>query len=78
MKPKEHIVDDKGTGQEKAWTLLNGLLFHGFNGRVDELAIALGRSEEEIQELLRKGGVVDDDLTMKIRGIANERNVEIN
>ena len=77
MKAKEHIVDEKGSGQEKAWTQLNDLLFHGFNGRVDELAIALGRTEDEIQELLRKGGVVDDDLAMKIRGIAKERNVEI-
>lgn len=78
MKAKEQPVDDKGTGQSGAQRELNQLLSEGFDGSVDKLAIALGRDEAYVRELLRGGGgTIDDDLMMKIRGIANQRNVNL-
>ena len=75
MKAKEQPVDDKGTGQSGAQRELNQLLSEGFDGSVDKLAIALGRDETYVRELLNEGRTIDDDLMMKIRGIANQRNV---
>ena len=75
MEPKQQPVDDKGTGQTEAQRELNRLLFDGFNGRVDELAVALGRDEESLTQLLRRAGTVDDDLAMKVKGVAGERGI---
>jgi hypothetical protein len=77
MEAKQQPIDDSGTGQAEAQRELNRLLFDGFNGRVDELAIALGRDEEAVSQLLRKAGTIDDDLAMKVRGVAGERGVNL-
>lgn len=77
MEPKQQAVDDSGTGQGQAQKELNKLLFDGFNGRVDELAVALGRDEVALTDLLRKAGTIDDDLAMKVRGVAGERGISL-
>jgi hypothetical protein len=49
----------------------------GFGGDTFMLALALGREEEQIREMLDGNAEMDEDLEMKVRGIAQERNIEI-
>lgn len=54
------------------------LLYTGeFAEDVGKLALVLGRDRDEIERIINEGEPIDDDLEMKIRGIAQERNVEI-
>lgn len=54
------------------------LLYAGeFAEDVDKLALALGRNRDEIEGIINEGEPIDDDLEIKIRGIAQERGVEI-
>ena len=73
----ENIVDDQGTTQTDARNLLANLCEQGFNNNVGELALALGRPSDEISGMLGDNENIDDDLVMKIRGIAKERQIEI-
>lgn len=43
-----------------------------FSGNVEDLAFALGRPVEEVQDWLG-GGEIDDDAQMKINGLVKER-----
>ncbi|MEP6707578.1 MAG: hypothetical protein ABJC05_08665 [Pyrinomonadaceae bacterium] len=49
----------------------------GFEGSNEKLAIALGRSVEEVLGSTGGAETVDDDVVMKARGIAKERGIEI-
>ena len=51
---------------------LRDLCENWFNGNVSTTALALGRTESEIEGALA-GETVDEDLLMKIRGIKDER-----
>jgi plasmid maintenance system antidote protein VapI len=73
----ENIVDDRGTTQEKALEMLHALREDGFDGDVQKLAVVLGRDEEELNEMLDGEAEIDDDLVMKMRGIAQARDIEI-
>lgn len=77
MDKSENIVDDKGTTQEEAVELLENLSREGFDGDVNNLALALGRPVEEIEDFINGDETIDDDLVMKIRGIALQRGIEI-
>ena len=77
MNESENIVDDKGTTQDEAQELLANLCRDGFENDLDEAALALGRPREELEDFLSGDEEIDDDLTMKIRGIAQEREIEI-
>ncbi len=77
MSNSENIVDDKGTTQEQAIELLENLRREGFDGDVGDLALALGRPTEEIEDFLGGDEIIDDDLVMKIRGIAVQREIDI-
>ena len=57
--------------------LLKNYCDNGFNGDIREAGLTLGRTPEELQSMLRGDMVVDEDLEMKIRGIADERGIEI-
>ena len=57
--------------------LLRRFIDNGFKSDLGDPALALGRTTEELQDMLDGKMVVDDDLEMKIRGIAEERNFEI-
>lgn len=57
--------------------LLKNFCDNGFKGDVGETALVLGRTPEEIQSMLRGDMVVDEDLEMKIRGIADERGIDL-
>lgn len=77
METNDNTIDSMNTTDEQAHELLNNLCENGFAGDAEELALALGRDEEEIDELLSGEGTIDEDLLMKIRGIAQERGIEI-
>ena len=73
----ENIVDDQGTTQAQAHKMLENLLANGFDNDSNQLAMVLGRTPDEIRDILDKNDTIDDDLAMKIRGIANERDISI-
>lgn len=71
------VIDDIGTTEGKAKEILSDLLFNGFDNEIDLLAIALGRPTEELKEFLEGNQEIDNDLLMKMRGIAEERGITI-
>jgi len=73
----EQKVDDKGTDQEAAKQMLTALRDRGFEGDNEQFAVALGRSSEQVQGWLDGTETIDDDVVMKARGIALNRNVEV-
>ena len=73
----ENTIDDQGTTQEQALEMLHTLREDGFDGDIKELAVALGRNEEEINNIIDGEENIDEDLLMKIRGIAQVRGIEI-
>jgi plasmid maintenance system antidote protein VapI len=73
----ENIVDDQGTTQEQAQKMLEDFCNKGFNGEIGKAALVLGRPTEEIKNFLDGEETIDDDLAMKIRGIAQERGIDI-
>lgn len=77
MNSTDQTIDSEGTTQEEAQSLLSNLCENGFSGDVDLAALALGRESEEIQSMIDGEEEIDEDLLMKIRGIADERNIEI-
>ena len=70
-------VDDKGTDQDQAREIITKLCDNAFDGDADQLAVALGRSTEQVQGVLSGAEPADDDLVMKARGIAIHRGVEV-
>ena len=70
-------VDDKGTDQEQARQILTALRDRGFEGDNERLAVALGRSIEQVQNLINGSETIDDDVVMKARGIALNRGIEV-
>ena len=77
MNPAEHFVDDKGTTQQDARKLLWQFCDEGFGGNVEETATVLGRTAQEIRDLLEGTAKLDDDLAMKLRRIPQERGIEL-
>jgi hypothetical protein len=73
----DHIVDDQGTGQEKAARLLLKLRDRAFEASDEKLALALGRPVEEIAAWNAGVEIIDDDVVMKARGIAMNRGVHL-
>ena len=73
----DHIVDDRGTGQEKAARILRNLRDRAFEASDEKLALALGRPLEEITAWDAGLEVIDDDVVMKARGIAMYRGVHV-
>jgi hypothetical protein len=73
----EHIVDDRGTGQEKAARIIRKLRDRAFEASDEKLALALGRPIEEVTAWNAGHEVIDDDVVMKARGIAMHRGVHV-
>jgi hypothetical protein len=73
----DHIVDDRGTGQDKAAKILRKLRDRAFEASDEKLALALGRPVEEIAAWNAGIEVIDDDVVMKARGIAITRGVHV-
>ncbi|MCD9184884.1 MAG: hypothetical protein LUM44_00510 [Pyrinomonadaceae bacterium] len=77
METKNQMVDSDGTTQEKALSMLKNLCEKGFSGDKQQLAVVVGRNAEEIENIFAGTEEIDDDLAMKIKGIAQERNIDI-
>ncbi|MEK6281147.1 MAG: hypothetical protein AABN95_12405 [Acidobacteriota bacterium] len=73
----DHIVDDRGTGQEKAARILRKLRDRAFEASDEKLALALGRQVEEVAGWNAGSELIDDDVVMKARGIAMNRGVRV-
>lgn len=64
------------TKQTNDRKILENLYQKEFSGKIENLALAPGRDSERIEKFFKKEERINDDLSMKIRGIAEERNVE--
>jgi hypothetical protein len=73
----ENVVDDRGTGQEKAARMLRNLRDRAFEASDEKLAVALGRPVEDVTAWHVGQELIDDDVVMKARGIALNRGVHI-
>ena len=73
----ENVVDDRGTGQEKAARMLRNLRDRAFEASDEKLAVALGRPLQEVTAWNVGHELIDDDVVMKARGIAINRGVHI-
>jgi hypothetical protein len=72
-----NAVDDRGTSEAEGRALLKRLRDAGFEGSDETFALALGRPIEEVTGWMDGTGPVDDDAVMKARGIAKERNIDL-
>ena len=70
-------VDDKGTDQQEAQAMLQTLRDQRFDADNEKLALALGRTAEQVEAMISGAETIDDDVVMKVRGIALHRGVEI-
>jgi hypothetical protein len=73
----DNVVDDRGTRQQEAATILRNLRDRAFEASDEKLAIALGRPLEEVAAWHAGIEVIDDDVVMKARGIAMHRGVHV-
>ena len=70
-------LDDQGTNQTEGRAIIQRLRDKAFDGSDEQLAIALGRPVEEVEGWTGGAEPVDDDVLMKVRGIAQERGIEV-
>lgn len=77
MKTEENIVDDQGTTQEQAREMLEKFCREGFENDKEKCALVLGRTADEIDGFINGDETIDNDFVMKMHGIAEERNIEI-
>src|SRR4051794_28252574 len=56
------VIDDRGTSQVEATTILKNIRDHAFDGSDERLALALGRPEEEIESWTSGIGTIDGDV----------------
>jgi hypothetical protein len=77
MRGVEQAIDDRGNDQNHGREMLRNLIDHGFKGNLEGAAVALGWPQEKLQQHLSGEATVDDDLVMKMRGIARERSFDI-
>jgi hypothetical protein len=77
MENNGQAVDDKGTTRQAGRDIIKRLRDQGFAASDDKLAIALGRPVEQVQAWINDKEPVDDDIIMKARGIAKDRNIKI-
>lgn len=70
-------LDDQGTNQTEGRAIIKRLRDKAFDGDNEQLALALGRPVEEVEGWTGGAETVDDDVLMKVRGIAQERGVDV-
>ena len=73
----QNVVDSEGTDQDEAREILSAFCENGFDGDTEKAAEVLGRRSGDIRSMLDGESSIDDDLAMKIRGIAEERGIEV-
>jgi hypothetical protein len=70
-------LDDSGTSGEMAIQIIKTLRDRAFEGNDERLALALGRTGEEVKSWFDGAVPVDADALMKARALGNQRNVEL-
>ena len=73
----DDVTDLSRTSPDESREMLQAFCENGFDGSIEATALALGRDDDEIGEFLTGENEVDDDLLMKIRGIAQQRHIDI-
>jgi hypothetical protein len=73
----DHAIDDQGTDQLEASQILRRIRDDGFESSNEKLALALGRSPEEIEQWANGEGLIDGDGLMKARALAIQRGLEV-
>jgi len=73
----DDVTDLSRTSPEESREMLQAFCDNGFDGSIGATALAVGRDDDEIGEFLTGENEVDDDLLMKIRGIAQQRHIDI-
>jgi DNA-binding transcriptional regulator YiaG len=69
----EPEIDDRGTSQSEAVQVVKRIRDEVFGASDEKLALALGRSSEEIAEWLSGERTIDGDALMKVRALERER-----
>lgn len=77
MNTSENNDDDNEITQDEAQELLAIFCSDGFDNDFDEAALVLGRPRRELEDFLSGDEEIDDDLIIKVRGIAQTRGIEI-
>jgi hypothetical protein len=70
-------IDDRGTGQSEAAQILTKIRDGAFDSSDENLALALGRPIDEIQEWIRGAQTIDGDVLQKARALGLERGLQI-
>jgi hypothetical protein len=73
----QNVVDDDGTGQAEASEMLRAFCKNGFDGDTEQAAMALGRNSGDLRQMEAGDAEIDDDLVMKMKGIAQERGIAL-
>ncbi|MEP7211842.1 MAG: hypothetical protein ABI791_02125 [Acidobacteriota bacterium] len=73
----QNPVDDKGTGQPQAREMMTRLNESAGHGSLEELGLIMGRPEDELRRFLDGAEPIDDDFVMKMRGVAQERGIDL-
>lgn len=77
MTPQTEKFDEQGTTSGQAAQMLQKLL-QAFDNDKEKLAVALGRTQDEMSHALSgNSDAFDDDLVMKMRGLAQQRGIEL-
>jgi len=77
MKAVEQSIDDRGNNQAHGRQMLQAFIDRGFSGSLENAGLALGWPNDKLEQHLEGKATIDDDLVMKMRGIATERNFTI-
>lgn len=77
MSPQENKLDEQGTTVGQARAMLQKLRDDAFEASDEKVAIALGRTEQEVTDTLSGSAEFDDDLLMKVRGLAQQRGIDL-
>ena len=70
-------VDDRGTTQDETLNFIKHLRDSAFDSSNEQIAMALGRTESQVEAWFSGSETINDDVIMKARGIARTRNVDL-
>jgi hypothetical protein len=77
LKESQIEIDDLGTDQQTAAQILKTVRDAAFDGSDEKLALALGRPTEEIEAWNNGSDIIDGDVVIKARALANQRGVDL-
>ena len=73
----DQIMEIGETSENEARETLRAFCDNGFDGSTESAALVLGRPEQELRRMMDGSEEIDKDLLMKVRGIANERDIDV-